>query len=163
MKTLIFMRHAHPQYGYGLNDVERPLTDEGRKAATDMAVFLQRNDFIPERILTSHAKRAMETTEIVADCLGVELSKVTIHEKIYFGYTTDDMLSIIHSIEDEVSTLMIIGHNPDISVFAGNMSMEHGLTFPPAGVVVMTVNVDRWNSVEPRQATIVSFNSPRRN
>lgn len=156
------MRHAHPQYGYGINDVDRPLTDEGRNVAADMAVYLQRNGFIPERILTSHAKRARETMYIVVDSLGVESSKVTIHEKIYFGYTTDDMLSIIQSIEDEVSTLMIIGHNPDISVFAGNMSMEHGLTFPPAGVVVMTVNVDRWSSVEPRQATIVSYNSPRK-
>ena len=161
MKTLILMRHAHPEYNSDNGDVNRKLTDEGRKAAADMAQYLLRNSFIPQAVITSHARRARETTDIVSQNLNIGKTDVSTLEMIYYGYTTDELTSHIATTDDNVATLMIIGHNPDISYFAANMTSLHNFSFPPAGVVVITFDIDKWSDIEPRQGTIISSNSPR--
>lgn len=159
MKYLILMRHAHPEYGLNTDDLSRELTSVGVEAASNMASFLSRNDFVPQRMFTSHARRARQTAEIVARQLSV--TDVVVCEQIYYGYTTGDMLSVIGETSDELTTLMLVGHNPDINTFASNLTVHHSLSFPPAGVIVVGFDIDKWSDIEPYMGSLLSFNTPR--
>ena len=67
LKNLLLMRHAKSDWGnLALDDFERPLNKRGRKAAAKMAQWLSLNAPPIEAIVSSPAKRARQTTEIIA-------------------------------------------------------------------------------------------------
>ncbi|MFU8827788.1 MAG: SixA phosphatase family protein, partial [Brevefilum sp.] len=71
MKTLLLMRHAKSSWkDDNLTDHARPLKKRGRKDAKRIAQVMDKNDLIPDLILSSSAVRAAETAEIIADNLG---------------------------------------------------------------------------------------------
>jgi phosphohistidine phosphatase len=161
MKTIVLMRHAHPEYGYDTNDVERRLTSEGRAAAARSAQYLLQNGFVPSVVFTSHAQRAKQTTSVVVQTLNLDPSCVSVHEFIYYGYTTDELLELIKTASDDADTLMIVGHNPDISTATGNLVSQHGISFPPSAVVVVGFDVDSWQQIEARLGVVISYYAPK--
>ena len=71
MKKLYLIRHAKSSWSNpGLADFERPLNKRGLKDAATMGKVLKKTLLKPNRVLTSSARRALETVEIVADKIG---------------------------------------------------------------------------------------------
>ena len=59
MKTLLILRHAKSNWNYpDLSDYDRPLNARGKQDAARMGEHLREQGLIPDRILTSSAKRA---------------------------------------------------------------------------------------------------------
>jgi phosphohistidine phosphatase len=71
MKTLYLMRHAKSsQNMFGVADIDRPLLTEGIEDSRRMAFHLMDLDIKIKHIVTSPAKRALATAEIVAHAFG---------------------------------------------------------------------------------------------
>src|SRR5687768_14403802 len=64
MKTLLLMRHAKSSHDGEMPDHERPLNERGRRDAPRMAERLMEAGVVPDRILCSTARRAVETAEL---------------------------------------------------------------------------------------------------
>src|SRR6266487_3467541 len=67
MKTLFLIRHAKSSWDdTALPDKDRPLGDRGRRDAPKMGKRLAKRDVKPDLILSSPARRALTTAEIIA-------------------------------------------------------------------------------------------------
>ncbi|MDQ1339890.1 MAG: phosphohistidine phosphatase, partial [Campylobacterota bacterium] len=83
MKKLYIIRHAKSSWGDAeLNDFERPLNKRGKSNAPMMGERLKKKGVMPDIIISSLAKRAKSTAEMIAKEVGYE-KKVLFDENIY--------------------------------------------------------------------------------
>jgi phosphohistidine phosphatase len=79
MKTLFLIRHAKSSWDdTALPDKDRPLGDRGRRDAPKMGKRLAKRDVKPDLILSSPARRALTTAEIIAKKLDYKLKDIVV-------------------------------------------------------------------------------------
>lgn len=145
MKTLLLLRHAKAENGSAsLPDVDRALNDRGRKEAQAVGTVIRKQDLALDLVLSSSAKRACETTELVlapAD-LAVE---VRYDQRIYDAGPLR-LLEVISQIEEERSTVLLVGHNPGMEELLQLLidRLEHMATGTLAKI---DLKADRWSKV----------------
>jgi len=67
MKTLLLLRHAKSSWeDTKLDDHNRPLNERGKKDAPVMGDYLKNKNLTPDLIISSTAKRAKDTSKLVA-------------------------------------------------------------------------------------------------
>ena len=77
MKNIILVRHATAvKRDSEKSDVKRSLKKSGHKEAREMGKHLKEMDIHPDLFISSPAKRAIETAEIVAERLGYSVKKI---------------------------------------------------------------------------------------
>ncbi len=85
MKRLLLLRHAKAVAGSSKGgDHARPLNDRGRTDAPRIAIAMQHNNYIPDRVLCSTAARTVETWAHVAPELDVE-PEVSLLDTLYLA------------------------------------------------------------------------------
>ncbi len=121
---LYLIRHgkAERQSDDGL-DESRRLTKRGKRQAVWLAERLCRGT-IPGRILSSPAARALETAELIAGRLGLE---VGIEEQIGLGAGPSGVIDLISTLAP-TDVVALVGHNPTMSVAASLMLYGAGGT-----------------------------------
>jgi len=118
VKRLTLMRHADAQWkDPEVDDFARPLNRRGHSEAESMARRLTELKLVPDLIVTSSARRAAQTAEILADELSLLPRTIRYEEPLYLG-GVQEILKLARTIGPRVSHLMIIGHNPGISEVA---------------------------------------------
>jgi phosphohistidine phosphatase len=66
MKFILFLRHAKSSWNHpGLSDFDRPLANRGLKDAPSMGKFLHGAGYSPQVVVSSPARRARQTTELL--------------------------------------------------------------------------------------------------
>ncbi len=89
MKTVLILRHAKSDWGTpGQADFDRPLAKRGLEDAPRMGQMLALFKAVPQRILASPAKRARQTTEMVAQACGYKDS-IQWEDSFYEGGSAD--------------------------------------------------------------------------
>ncbi|MFW5658904.1 MAG: SixA phosphatase family protein [Bacteroidota bacterium] len=143
-RHLYLVRHADSTWSEEIgNDFQRIVTEEGERNATEMGRRLKEKKVKPDLIMTSPALRAKKTAEIIASELGVKKGVIDEYQRIYEA-TTRILLEVINFAPDDVKNLMLVGHNPAISRIVEYLTNETLENIPPAGVVSMTFEVERW-------------------
>ncbi len=162
MKTLILVRHGKTEQltDYSQSDFDRKLLPRGKHDSECMAKQLFERGIKPEVYISSSAKRALQTAEIFASSLGYETKKIIKEEFIYNGYTTQTMLQFLAKIDDQVASVIVFGHNPDIASFTVNLISEDIFHFPTAVVTVIKFNVETWKEIEPRSGHMEAYMYP---
>lgn len=122
---LIIMRHGKSDWSApGQADFDRPLAKKGVKAIPKMAAWLRDNGFLPDRILSSPALRARQTTERLAGELAVDTGAITRDERIYDA-ALDDLLEVVRDAGG-AGCVLLVGHNPGLDAL-----LEHLATALP--------------------------------
>jgi phosphohistidine phosphatase len=107
---LYFLRHGKADWpNWDKPDDERPLTKKGAKEMQRMARLLQKLG-VSSAVLSSPLPRALQTAEIVAECLCADLKQERALGK---GFNAAKLREIIK--RNDVDELMIVGHEPDFS------------------------------------------------
>ena len=118
-KTLYIARHAKSSWDdASLSDFERPLNKRGKRDAPFMAEKLKELGVKPDLILSSPAQRAKTTAKHYHEALG---SKLEFDERIYEA----SLMSLIYLIQEQfekVDSLMIVGHNPGLTMLNDRVS-----------------------------------------
>jgi phosphohistidine phosphatase len=113
MKTLLLLRHAKSSWKQPeLNDHDRPLNKRGRREAPKVGKFLKESDLLPELILSSTARRAVDTAQAVADESGYD-GEIDQLPDLYLSDTACYM-DVLQRLPDEVNRVLVVGHNPDL-------------------------------------------------
>lgn len=111
MKRLLIMRHGKSDWSAGgRTDHERPLNQRGTTAAATMGKLLSQIGEVPERIITSSARRALSTAEI-AVAAGDWAAPIDVTDDLY-GTSPEGALMVLRRTPDSVSRLMLVGHEP---------------------------------------------------
>ena len=161
MKRLTLMRHADAQWkDPEVADFARPLNRRGHSEAESMARRLIELALIPDLIVTSSARRAAQTAEIMLHELSLLPRTIRYEEALYLG-GAQDILKLVRDIGPRVSHLMIIGHNPGISEAAHVLvpSREMG-GLSPAALCTITFDIEQWSAVEPSTARDSMYETP---
>ena len=112
---LYIMRHAKSDWsGPQISDFERPINKRGTKNAMRIGEWMNENNHIPQKIISSPAVRAKETIELVTEQISkFNLEDLTYEDELYLaGFT--QLIEFINTYKDIVQSLMLVGHNPGI-------------------------------------------------
>jgi phosphohistidine phosphatase SixA len=120
MTALHLLRHAHagdPARWRGDDDV-RPLSEKGRRQAEQVGRLLSRMDEAPDLFISSPRTRALETAEIVAAALKVEV----VVDRRLAGPLEPGLVTEILLAAGGAERPCIVGHDPDFSELLGELT-----------------------------------------
>ena len=134
-KTLYLLRHAKSSWkDFSLSDFDRPLNKRGKHDAPFMAEKMKEKGIHPESIIASPAKRAKKTAKIFSDVLETALFL----EKKLYSADIHEMLWIIQKAFETQDTIMIVGHNPELTLLNDTLSDKEIFNIPTTGIVAIT-------------------------
>jgi len=144
MKTVFLVRHGKASHDDALlEDIKRPLTAEGRKRTKRIARYLADKNIGIEKLITSPAVRAFETAKILACELEISPADFIIENTIYEAMP-DQIFNVLFALPDDVNRVMIVGHNPALSLFASHFMHSPFDSLPTSGVVSLHFNTGSW-------------------
>jgi phosphohistidine phosphatase len=162
-RSLLLIRHA--QAGNAPLDVDRPLTEVGERHAATIGEWLRDGGVVPDHVVVSPARRARQTWERA----GSPGTTPTVDPRVYDN-TVDDLLAVVREVPDDVTTLVVVGHNPSIGQLAADLDDGEAASqlsdqvrrgFPAGGVVVFELSAP-FVDIGPGAATLTGVRWPAR-
>jgi phosphohistidine phosphatase len=156
MKTLFLVRHAKSSWDdTALRDKDRPLNDRGKRDAAKMGERLAKIDVKPDLILSSPARRALTTAQIVAKKLDYKLKNILVDNRLY-AVGGDDLLDVIRKLGDKSKRVMLFGHNPELTELAHRLSSKI-TRMPTCAVAEFTFDAKSWANTGEDKPTKVTL------
>lgn len=138
-----------------LSDFDRPLNKRGKQAAPFMAEKMRKRGIHPESIISSPAKRAKKTAKVFSKVLEVPLF---LEEKLYSA-EVKEMLWIIQKAFETQDKIMIVGHNPELTLLNDLLSDKEIFNIPTAGIVAIAFTD---YPIEEKRGTQLFFEYPKK-
>jgi pyridoxamine 5'-phosphate oxidase len=164
MKRLYLLRHAKSSWDEpSLSDRDRPLAPRGRRAVADMAEHLRAASVRPGLVLCSPARRTLETLDAIRPVLGD--ARIEVDERLYAA-EAEDLLDRIRAGAGEVTSIMVIAHNPGIqdlglALAGGGEALPRLRGKFATGALATLTFESAWAELRPGAATLESFVAPR--
>lgn len=157
------MRHGDARWkDPGLADIERPLSRRGAAAAEAMGRRLLELELLPDLLVLSPARRALQTAEIVARELSLPARRVVREDSLYLA-SAADILKVVQGTGPRVAHLMIVTHNPGITELVQRLApAAQGVGMGTAAVCSMTFESTDWNQLDAQSLQGVLRESPPR-
>lgn len=146
---IYLVRHAHAgsKSSWGGHDRARPLSKRGRRQADGIADLLAGAPI--DRLLSSPARRCVETLEPLAERLGIAVEG---DPRLEEGARPTDALSLADELRDSGAHVVVCSHGdviPDLlrSVRDLGARIDDDLVSPKASTWVIGTRHGRWSSV----------------
>lgn len=160
MKMLVIAQHATYSYDHpGVPDVGHPLTRLGRKEAGQAASKLSELKIVPDLVLTSHAERSRETGRIVLNGLKLPAERLREDREIYEAERAE-VLRIVHRQDDAHDVVMLIGHNPGMSLLLDHLVDCDVQKMSPGAFAVVSLDADHWSQVSFKKLQLLQYFAP---
>ena len=140
----VFVRHgiAVAREEWEGKDVDRPLTEKGKRRVREVAAGLRRLDVRPTVIYASPARRAVETAQLLHGLLA-RLSLMQLRDELLPDAPPNRLLSILHNLPPD-SCVICIGHEPQLGMAASVLlSGRASASFPlkKAGACLIELSI----------------------
>ena len=166
VRRLVVMRHAKAEPG-GESDAVRELSQRGWNDALAAGRWLAGSGTTPDGALVSSARRSASTWLAVAEGGSFEV-EATYSDGLYTA-GPESALDLVREIDDDVTTLVVVGHNPTMAYLAqllddGSGDEEAGrdmaVGFPTGAMAVFEV-AGSWSELDLASARLVAFHVGR--
>ena len=157
MKTLFLVRHAKSSRNEpALQDKDRPLNNRGKRDAPKMGKRLAKREAMPDLILSSPAKRALKTAQLIAKKLDYKLQDIVVDERLY-ATGADELLHLIRKLGAKPKSVMLVGHNPELTELAHHLSSK--IThLPTCAIAEFTIEAKSWTTIgKDKPASVVLY------
>jgi phosphohistidine phosphatase len=154
MKTILILRHAKAESPAGCPDIERPLAEKGEKDARRIGEFLKEAEILPDIVLCSKARRAMQTAEIAASTMGIPPEKLVAESRLYSADTAD-LLAFMDNLDDAADMAMIVGHNPGLENCVSELMNGATFAMSTASLACFEAEMESWRQF--RKSCILRF------
>lgn len=142
MKTLLILRHAKSGEKHsGMPDHDRPLNERGESDAPRVGELIRDEGLVPEQILCSTAKRAVDTAQKVASGCGYA-GDIETRRSLYLASPVR-YLEALQELDGGVSRAMVVGHNPGLEDLVALLTGRHE-RLPTAALVQIELPIDDW-------------------
>ena len=160
MKTLLILRHAKSSWDNPqLSDYDRPLNKRGKRDAPRMGKHLREQDLIPDRILTSSAKRARKTATKVAKACGYT-RKIKRLDSFYLAQP-GIYIEKLQALSDKYQRIMVVGHNPTMEQLVRHFTGEIK-PMPTAALAHIELPIQDWEALDLHtRGTLVNLWTPK--
>jgi phosphohistidine phosphatase len=162
-RTLVILRHAKAERPAGVADIDRPLTERGHADAAAAGAWLASRGYGPDLVLCSPAKRTRQTWHGVAVALaGPRAPEVRYRTELYDD-GLGETLALLQTVPDEVTTVLLIGHNPTVSTLSALLDRattreSEGLR--TSGIAVHALD-GAWSAYAPGAAPLIAAGTAR--
>lgn len=163
-RELLLLRHGKSDWGVEVDDYHRPLQKRGKRGAKKMGAWMLQQQWLPDRVISSPAERAITTAERTCQAMGLDKKLVEVDFRIYEA-DTSDLLDLARSCPNSIQRLMLVGHNPDMEMLVLSLS-ETKIPIPSDGKLMPTATLARlsfegdWSSLTSGKAKLLSITRP---
>lgn len=167
MHQLILLRHAKAiAAAAGMADYDRPLAEEGKRAASAVGQAMRRAGLTPDVVLVSPALRAQQTLEAAATW--DERPNIDTLPALYMA-SANQLRDALRALPETVRCALVVGHNPGLHdlarALAGAASDRPELRrlaaeYPTATLAEFLVTT-AWRKLGPGAAALQRFLQPR--
>ena len=112
-RELLILRHAKSDWSQEVGDFDRPLNARGVRHAARIGRWMRDENIRPERILSSPARRAAQTTEAVATAIGFAATDIVWDQRLYLA-SVPILRDALATVSARTHTVLLIGHNPGL-------------------------------------------------
>ena len=136
---LYFLRHgkAWSRAEWREDDDLRPLTDAGETLVRAEGRVMKAMGLAPEVIVTSPLARARRTAEVVAEELGLS-ERLVEDRRLAHGFDARRLAEIV-AREAAAASLMVVGHEPDLSATVAELTGGGRVDFKKGGLARVDV------------------------
>ncbi len=156
-KLLILVRHGDAEevsYKYPNSDLSRELTSLGMTKINRVSNFLQSKNIYLNKLFTSNATRTIQTGNIIARKLGYNIDSIENNPFLY-KVTPNEVLTMLSDLEDDVSSVLIVGHNPWITDLGEYIVGKPTGHISPGGIVSIKLDNMNWSNIHRREAELL--------
>lgn len=129
-KQIILVRHAKAleREEWAGKDFDRPLHDRGIRSTQIMVNYLSLIGIKPDRLISSPSVRTLETAEFFKNRF--RLGSIETFCDLYNEDRKSDFdtcayhLALVRSLKSDDNTLLLVGHNPDLTDVASYLTGE---------------------------------------
>lgn len=146
MKTLYIMRHGKAEEGANKADYKRKLISKGMKRNQKVGELLLDKKANFEALLCSNATRTLETAIILADIFKFPTSKIQQAKELYLA-PAGMMLQFIYALDNDLSSALLVAHNPGISELATSLSGRLVDWMPTSNLIALEIDTDKWEEI----------------
>jgi phosphohistidine phosphatase len=164
-RTLILLRHGKSDWNTDDDDFNRPLKKRGKNASTLAGQWLNRHKLTPDYVISSPARRALQTAEIACEAMGIQKKNIYRQRHIYLA-TPEELLHVLADCPLQAKRVMLVGHNPGLEellyyLINGNMTIpEDGKIMPTATFAILRLP-DYWDNLNSGEANLEFLIRPR--
>lgn len=168
MKKLYLLRHAKSSWeASDVPDHDRPLAARGERAALLMGRYMAQERLVPDLILCSTALRSVQTRELAAEQWPV--SPPTEFDRSLYLNGKRAILQRLAKVGDEVGSVLVIGHNPDLQDLTlalsspgnGTLRLQAQAKFPSGALAVLHLPIHHWSEVLHTHGSLVDLAMPK--
>ena len=140
---LYFLRHgkASARADWREDDDLRPLTEAGTATMRAEGRAMAKMGLAPDVIVTSPLARARRTAEIVADELGMS-ARLLEDRRLAHGFDARRLAAIVRE-RSNAASLMVVGHEPDLSGTVAELTGGGRVDFKKGGLARVDVTGPR--------------------
>jgi len=144
----MLVRHAKSrETESGQKDIDRELSESGYQQASRLGRYLYLKQFNPDKILTSHARRAVDTAQLISEQLKLDPSQIESREELYEA-SVRTLLHQIHALDNALKSVIIIGHNPTITHLCEHLSKDEIENLPSGSMVNLSFVNLNWDELD---------------
>ena len=148
---LILLRHGKSDWNTNSSDFNRPLNKRGKRNAHQMGKWLKRKNLVPHLIISSPAKRALTTAEIICETMGLDVADIQTKQSIYEA-SVSDLHHVLSQTPDPVQRLLLVGHNPSFEYLVHQLApnipaANNGKLMPTATVACLQLD-SHWSHLQ---------------
>ena len=144
MKKITLLRHGDSLFqDSSVNDWSRPLSPEGEKECHDVAKFIKDCHPLPSKIISSNARRTIETVKILLEKNKWDSEILNVDKELYLA-SANLLTEKIQSQSESINDLIIVGHNPGLSELSSSL-LKQSIYLPTSGCVSLNINLDLWD------------------
>ncbi len=161
MKTLLLIRHAKSDWTNSLlADIDRPLNERGKKDAPTMGERLSEKKIRIDAFITSPAKRARKTAELIADIFKVDKKDIIRKDELYEA-GDENFFRVIESAKKKWDTIAVFSHNPGLTWFANGLTDVKVDNIPTCGVFAIKIDCNDWEKFRDAKKEFWFFDYPK--
>ena len=161
-RTLTLVRHAKSSWNNdNVCDFDRPLNNRGLKNAPEMGRRLADASYAVQNLISSPAIRAITTATIIAKEIGFDAKQIVLNDVIYDA-SLESLINIVSNIDDRVSSVMLVGHNPGFTSLCNILSNVIVDSMPTCSIAQIQFDEDAWASITEHSGKLIDFDYPKK-
>ncbi len=156
-KILLILRHAKSVWKNNsyLPDHDRPLNKRGQKQGIRMGKLLRELGIIPDYIVTSTAKRAVDTSKLIVESSGYG-GRVDLDSSLYHQASEEQSVKILSKMPDGYIKVLLIGHNPSLEALINKLTNRTEI-MKTCSLAQIDLRIKSWKDIVHEENVIGSL------
>ena len=166
MKVVFLIRHASANhFQENTDDHEKSINKQGELQSENIFKWIKKNDIKIDKIFSSTAKRAVETSNIIFSDRNIPLE----FKKDLYLCSRIEVINLIKNLENNLENVVIIGHEPSMSetlkFLVGDTrpdlkNVVSQPAYPTGGVAIINLKIENWSNLSKQEGTLDAFLIP---